>query len=604
MARPFAAPLEFFIPNESLRQNNSRHPKSCTVPTVKRLASTLAPLGCFALLLPACEQSLAGSDPSAPSGDGDVAGDGDKVGDGDSVGDGDGVIVGDGDTNVPSDASCEQTGLNVGANVFARLSRVEYQQTVQDLFQLPVPPEIELIPADIDRHGFTSFAELQTVTAQHLKAYLDTAGLLFDDLLAESSRFNAVVGCVPGETECLSGFISRFGRLAFRRTLTTEELTALTTAAQTNAVDAEDQIRYAVEALLASPHFLYRVEVGNQPEGLSTLTPEELASKLSFTLFGRGPSATLLDRAEAGELSTADGLISVAREMLNDPKSESFYQAFFRQWLGYGQLRAPIEPPADWSDALMPDMVEETDTLISEHAWVPGKNLWDILTANHTTVTPALASFYGLSTDPSGYAEFSAGSPRENSGILGHASILSQKTDGDKISVRGNWLRSTFLCEDLEIPAAIADALGEQLVGLTSTQIIEKRNSEQPCMNCHSVIDPIGVGLAQFDATGRFDASVDLSMYPVEPGFPDAPDPQFRSLAELTSKLRELPQTNGCLTESAFIYAYGRDATGEDACTFEGATNGFIGEGGSFASLIFNLVVSDGFRLRRAPSAL
>jgi hypothetical protein len=346
------------------------------------------------------------------------------------------------------------------------------------------------------------------------------------------------------------------------------------------------------------------VEVGDDPEGLSTLTPEELASKLSFTLWGRGPSSALLDRAAAGEFATADGFIQVAREMLNDPKSESFYEAFFRQWLGYGKLRRPIEPPADWSDDLMPDMVHETDTLIAEHAWVPGKNFWDILTANHTTVTSPLASFYGISADTAGYAEFGAGSPRENSGILGHASILSQKTDGDKISVRGNWLRSTFLCENLEIPAAIADALGEQLVGLTSTQIIEKRNSEQPCMNCHAVIDPIGVGLAQFDATGRFDAAIDLSTYPIEPGFPDAPDPQFLSLAELAAKLRELPETNGCLTESAFIYAYGREMLGEDACVFEGATNAFIGEGGSFASLIFNLVVSDAFRLRRARGAL
>lgn len=575
------------------------------VSLVIRLASTLTALGSFVFLLASCEPDPPGTDPPASTGDGDATGDGDTLGDGDVMGgDGEGGVVGDGDTSVPHDASCELSGINAGANVFARLSRVEYQLTLQDLFHLPAPPAIELIPEDIDRHGFTSFAELQTVTAQHLKAYLDTAGLLFDELVAESSRFNAVVGCVPGDADCLSDFIKRFGRLAFRRTLTAEEVSVLASAAETNAENATDQIRYAVEALLASPHFLYRVEVGDQPEGLSTLTGEELASKLSFTLLGRGPSAALLDRAAAGELDTADGIILVAREMLNDPKAERFYQNFFRQWLGYGQQRRPIEPPADWSDDLMPDMVQETDALIAEHAWVPGKNFWDILTANHTTVTTALASFYGLQTDAAGYAEFAPGSPRENSGVLGHASVLSQKTDGDKISVRGNWLRSTFLCEDLEIPAAVADALGEQLVGLTSTQIIEKRNSEQPCMNCHSAIDPIGVGLSQFDATGRFDASVDPSSYPIDPGFPDAPDPQFLSLGELTSKLRELPTINACLTESAFIYAYGRHASGEDACTFEGATNGFAGEGGSFASLIFNLVVTDGFRLRRAPSAL
>lgn len=517
-----------------------------------------------------------------------------------TAGDGDGDLYEDG--MIPDDAACKDVGTNVGANVLRRLSRVEYRLTLQDLFQLDAPPAADLVPNDVEQEGFTTFSDVQPITPQNLRAYLDTATAMFEALEADPARYDSVVGCDATEGDCLANFTSSFGRLAFRRPLTPDELDALTTAATENATDAADRIRYVTEALLVSPHFLFRVEVGDSMEGLSTLSPSELASKLSFTVWGRAPSASLLDRAEDGELSTSEGFVAVAEEMLSDPKAQAYYEDFFRQWLGYAQLRPPIEPSEDWSDDLMPEMMAETDALLEEYAWTPGEDFFDSLTANHTTVAPLLASFYGISPDANGRYEFSGTEPRASSGILGHASILSQKTDGDKVSVRGNWVRGTFLCQDLEIPQAIAETLGDELIGLTSIQIIEKRNTEAQCAGCHGAIDPIGVGLAQFDAAGRFDPNVDLSTYPVQAGFPDAEDPSFSSLGELASKLREMPELAACLTEQLFIYAHGRHAEGEDACAFEGATEHFTDDGNSFSSLLRGLVLSDGFRLRRAPT--
>lgn len=518
----------------------------------------------------------------------------------DETGDGDATLYPDGDA--PDDATCEEVGSNVGANVLRRLTRVEYQLTVQDLFQLPSPSPVALVPEDVEKEGFTSFSEVQQIEVGHIRAYLDTAAELFSDLVTDSARLSSVVGCEPGEANCLADFVSRFGRLAYRRALTTEESSALVAAASASATDATEQIGFAVEALLASPHFLFRVEVGDSPEGLSNLEPLELASKLSFTLWGRAPSAALLDRADAGELDTAEGLRTIALEMLGDERAQEYFGSFFQQWLGYSKLRAPIEPPADWSDALMGDMVAETDTLLAEFAWTPGQDLFASLTANHTTVSPALASFYGITAYASGMYTFSGDEPRADAGILGHASLLSQKSDGDKISVRGNWVRKTFLCEELEIPQAIADSLGEELVGLTSIQIIEKRNTQSQCAGCHSIIDPIGVGLAQFDTTGRFDETVDLAEYPIAPGFPEAPEPNFASLGELAQKVQAMPELAECLTERVFVYTQGRHATGSDACTTEGATDTFSGSGNGFAKMLEGLILTDTFRLRRAPS--
>ncbi len=508
------------------------------------------------------------------------------------------------DGDVPQDASCEDVGVSVGAGVMRRLSRIEYQLTLQDLFALPEPPPIDLVPEDIDQEGFTSFADVQSVTAQHLRAYLDTASALADDLEGDPERFAQVVGCDPSDANCLAEFVKRFGRLAFRRDLSDEESQELTAAAVTYAGDVNDQIRYAMEAILVSPHFLFRVEIGDKPEGLATLSAEELAAKLSFTLWGRGPSAALLQRAEAGELSTPDGLAQVAQEMIRDRRTEEYYQQFFRQWLGYSILRPPIEPPEDWSDELMPQMTAETDALVGRYAWTDGEDLFGALTANETTLSPGLAEFYGIVPDADGVVTFPDGHPRAGAGLLAHASILSQKTDGDKVSVRGNWLRKTFICEELHIPPNLAEVLGDQLVGLTSIEIIEQRNTQPACANCHSAIDPIGVGLAQFDATGRFDESVDLSVYPVAPGFPDAEDPYFGSMAELAAKLQGMPQLAECLSERVFVYAHGRHAGGEDSCSAEAAVRQFSDDGHSFPSLLLGLVTADGFRLRRAPLAL
>src|SRR5690606_6440500 len=104
--------------------------------------------------------------------------------------------------------------------------------------------------------------------------------------------------------------------------------------------------------------------------------------------------------------------------------------------------------------ALMPAMQAETDAFLAEFAWGAGADFFGALTANHTFVSPALADYYGLPRPGAdGRVEFPSGDPRENTGLLTHGSVLSAKSDGDSVALRGNWLRSTFLCEQLHIDA-------------------------------------------------------------------------------------------------------------------------------------------------------
>lgn len=581
------------------------------------LASVLALSGCTGEIgssgAPAAAESDSGSGSGSDTAGSNTTGSSTTAGDptsgnntsttGGGGGSGEVQEGGEGAGEVITGTSCEDAGVDAAPSVLRRLTRIEYQLTLQDLLALAEPPNVDAVPGDVAQEGFTAYAELHTISATLLRTYLEVAQEQANLLLQDSDRLEQVVGCELATDGCLDSFVSEFGELAYRRPLEADEVTNITTRAVEVGLDTEDQFRYALEVILSSPNFLYRVELGDAPEGLSNLSAREVASRLSFAAWGRAPSAELLNRADSGELDTPEGLQTVAVEMLSDPRAEVFFKTFFREWLNYDEMKAPKEPPQDWTAQLMPAMQEETDAFLAEFAWTAGSDFFGALTANHTFVSPELADYYGLpAPGVDGRVEFPAGDPRENTGLLSHASVLSAKSDGDSVALRGNWLRSTFLCEQLYIDAEQLDAIGEELVGLTRMEIIAERNTRVQCKTCHSAIDPIGVGFEQFDASGRFDDSVDLSTYPVAPAFPDAEDTSFDSIAQLGQKIAGMPEAAACLSSRVFLYAHGRDPAAEDACAVEQSTKEFIGNQHSFSSMLLGLIEAPAFRLRRAPA--
>ena len=396
----------------------------------------------------------------------------------------------------------------------------------------------------------------------------------------------------------------RFGELAFRRPLERSEIDALVTKARAVGLSQIDQFQFALEVLLSSSNFLYRAELGDKSEGLSTLAPHELAARLSFAVWGRGPSRELMQEAKGGGLDSRAARLARARSMLGDPRAREFLSAFFAQWLHFEELRAPTVKPADWSDTLLAEMREETTRVIGDFAFGEGQDFLGALSANYTYVSPTLAKFYGLKSPSAGFqrVEFTPGHPREGSGLLTHAALLSAKSDGDPVAVRGNWLKKTFLCESLELPAGLLDSLGDELVGLTRIQIIAKRNEQAACKGCHAQIDPIGIGFAQFDATGRFDPKVKLSDYPLAPALPGADAAGFHSIAELSAQLSAREQLTSCLARRVFLYTAGRDPVSEDSCSVDAAAREFSAQKRGFLALVEGLVEADEFRLRRAPT--
>lgn len=498
--------------------------------------------------------------------------------------------------------SCAAAAPTVGPAPLRRLSRVEYQQTLQQLFQRREAPDVTEVPQDAEHEGFTSYAELQTLSAQHLRAYLQIASSLTTELLADPGRRAAVIGCPLEQDGCLGAFVSRFARLAYRRPVTTQEVDTLVTAAQVDAADSSEPFAFVLEAMLISPNFLFRVELGSGGE-TATLSSHEIASRLSFAAQGVAPSAELLERAEQGKLDSAQDRAQWAQVLADDPATHAYLAHFFAEWLGFADPPAPREPPGDWSEALLPDIAAETTEAVSAVAWAGG-DFFDLLTSNQTWLTPRLASFYDLpAVEEAGWVTIPEAHPRAHSGVLTHASLIGAKGDGERIAKRGNWLRRTFMCQNLTIPPAVAETFGERLAGLTRTQIVQERNRDAACSGCHAQIDPIGIGFEAFDDTGRYAGEVDLSAFGLTPALPGVEAPAFTRIADLAEKLRSMPALADCLTERVFLFLYGREPTPADQCAVARAAGAFRGSGHDFRVLLQTLLSAPEFTLRRAPAS-
>jgi hypothetical protein len=498
-------------------------------------------------------------------------------------------------------AACD-TSLSPSPSTFKRLSRIEYSNSIKDLLQLPQAPNVSAIPNDPSVYNFQTIASVQSVQASHISGYMAVATEQAEALMNAADRRDKIIGCDYSRAGCLESFIPRFGRLAYRRPLEATEVERLRSfvTGQTNAL--RDQFVLAFQVFLTSPNFVFRVEVGNNPAGISKLNDYELASRLAFALWGQGPTADLLDKAASGALANVEGLRKVAGDMLKDPRAKDNMTHFFEQWLATNLINTPVEKPKNWYTNIIADMQAETNTLLSDYVW-QNKNFLNVLTENTTYLTPSLADYYGVSR-PSAAGQaitLPSSDPRAHTGILGHAANLFAKSDGDLLAKRGNWLRGTFLCKELHLPNGITDIINGKFAGFTAMEIITERNRDPSCERCHSQIDPIGLVFAPFDRSGRFDANVRMADYPIQPGLPDRPGASVANIQDLARELAQMPEVGQCLADRLFLYTRNHVPEQGDHCAVNKASDNFRSSGNQFTALLLALVEDASFRNRVAP---
>lgn len=459
--------------------------------------------------------------------------------------------------------------------------------------------------------GFETHASAGVATSVHVSAWLEAAQTVAAQVAALPARFAPCLG----QADCPAQFLADFGRRAFRRTLTAAEVTRYTELWRAQADDTQG-LAATVEALLSSPNFLYRSELGEaQPDGTFRLTADELAGALSYGFWATMPDDELLTAAAAGALSTPEGLEREARRLLADPRARDQIGEFALQWLGIDALstktrRADLYPA--WDEALARSMVEESRRFVESAVFEPDAGFDTLIRGDYTFVNDRLAALYGLpGTFGAAFERTSlaglANGPR--AGVLGHASVLAATAHSDQTSPirRGLFVRERLLCTIFGTPPADAGGVPEVDPSATTRERFRQHTAEARCAACHRYIDDLGFGFERFDAIGAYreaeagqpiDARGNLN--DVE-GLGTGTDAHFETLPALAGVLAESERARDCFATQIWRYQRGRLETPADACDLGDVQARFRAAGGDLRSLLVGVVLTPAFSWRRDP---
>jgi hypothetical protein len=396
--------------------------------------------------------------------------------------------------------------------------------------------------------------------------------------------------CTPGapsqEASCARTIVTTLARRAYRGLSTREQVQELMTFYETARAAGggfDDGIELALRRLLVSPEFLYRIEDAATPRAAASrgqqgggakaeagearrISDHELASRLSFFLWSSIPDDTLLDLADRGTLATPAVLAQQVRRMLADPRAETLTTSFASQWLlvrNVATVRPGENYALNWDETLRRSMQRETELFI-DSIIRDNRPAIELLTASYTFLNERLARHYQITNVQGSHfrrVALPADSPRR--GLLGHGSILTVTSPAIRTSpvIRGKWILNNILGAPPPDPPADVPALSEQRTQTKAPTMRERmaqHRNNPSCSACHTMIDPAGFALENFDATGKWRV-VDESFNPIDASGALPDGRKFDGVAELRAALSARPERFvHTLTEKLLTYALGR----------------------------------------------
>jgi hypothetical protein len=573
------------------------------MPNFDRLPLTLAAL----LLAAGCSHG-----PSADGDDADgstAAGETDDAPGPETDGDSEDAPGTDTDADAPPVDNCEDVGLSVGPSPLRRLSRVEIAHTIADILGPDLPVDAAM-PSDETAYGYDANS-VKLATPEDVELMVAFAEQVAD--AAVEQHGDALFPCDVAETPCVDGFLADVGARLYRRPLLAEERDALVAMYEQNrdAYNPRRAVKLMLQAMLASPNFLYLVEVGEPAEpgaAAAPLTGHELAARLSYFLWNSAPDDALRAAAESGELSTLAGLEAQARRLLDDPRAERTVAGFVEQWLGLRGVPDVTKQAAaypEWTPALGEAMLAETRRFAADVVFAGDARLSTLLTRPTTTIGPDLAALYGVPW-PEGLEEPLAElelDPAQRAGILTHASVLTRTAHADEGSWvhRGLVVRDRMLCQPMPPPPKDVP-----MSDLNNPD----RVTDPACKGCHVLMDPLGQGSDNYDAIGRYAALLDgadplgRARGEVIASGDAAVDGEFFGAVDLSARLADSPVVSDCVTTHWFRYAHKRGEHGDDRCGLRDLRARFAASGGDMRELLVEIALSDAFRhIRPDPGA-
>jgi hypothetical protein len=500
-------------------------------------------------------------------------------------------------TSLPAESTC--TSASPGPRVLRRLTASEFAASIGDLFGDRAGAPVAQVFNDSRVLGFTvdsSTLRVQDLNADQLMTNAEAVASW-----AVSSKLQQLqqLTCSTHDESCAKVFVQKFGRRAFRTNIGDNDPRIATYSklfmAESTFADGAASV---ISAMLQSPYFLYRSELGTPSSsgGNVTLTPYEVASSLSYLLTGTAPDDTLLQAADAVPAGNGDALTKMVDEQaarllapVNGELSGAAQDAlmgFMSGWLGLDRLYTNVKDDKvqPLSDAQRADMAMETRKFILD-IWgaATGNTVGDLFSANHSFWNQSLAGYYGVTVDglSDSFSRVTLPSGRDG-GLLGQASILIgyARADLSSPTQRGHLVRSRLLCQDVPPPPAGLDTKFTVSTTFKTTreQYLQSHAApdHQPCYGCHVLMDPIGVAFEHYDAFGHYRT--------MENGVPiDATGTIYQASATdgdvnvdglsgpqgLQTYLAGSEGLRTCLVRYWSYYAFGTAGWAQDACTYD-----------------------------------
>ena len=577
-----------------------RHPISLAVPTVG-----------MAVLLALASACYAGADASEDADSTPSAGPGATATDDDgtpttSAGD---DTMGD-DTGAPAEFDPAPVRLRL---LLAR----HYQNSIRDLLGEPAAA-LAAPPIDTAINGFEAIAAAQVaLTDSAVDVYEKSARAVAAEAMKDTVRIAGLLGCQPtgpDDDACHRSFVTTFGRLIWRRPLATEEIDRYTAVAQDAALQFADfnaGVEAAIFTFLQSPYFLYQVEVGepdpNAPEERA-LTSIEMATRLSYFLLDTTPTAELLTIAENGGLGTPDEVRAVAEVMVEAPGARLALGSFYAEVLKLRTIEALAKDPniyPQFSPALAVAMRQETLALVDDVAFTADSDFRDILDAPYTFVNGPLAALYGLIPDPNALGDqwqrFDLPVEGKRGGILGQSAFLASFSHISSTSptLRGKFVREALMCMGMPPPPPdVVTKLPEGAEYKTMRDRLAQHLNE-PCVGCHALMDPIGLGLENFDGIGIFRTVENGVVLDTSETIATLGD--FDGARELGTLLRDSPDVTECMVRNLFRHATGHLELKGERPALDDLDLAFADAGYRMKDLLVELVASPAFLRVGAP---
>jgi hypothetical protein len=495
-----------------------------------------------------------------------------------------------------------------------RLTHSQYNNTVRDLLGDLSRPASRF-PKEDFIHGFTNQVAGQGISPLQAEAYSEAA-----ERLAQAAFRGAgpqeLLPRVPRhatDPDAAFAFIREFGQKAFRRPLIDEEKHLYGNLLLTEAERTGTFIggaRLVIEAMLQSPHFLYRIERGPS----SPYRQYEIASRLSYLLWDTLPDNQLFLAAEQGKLNAAADVEAVARQMLTDPRAQTAFDEFLAQWMRFDRVLAATRDRRrfpSFSEDIAIAMTEETRRLFRHLVWTD-QNFLEFFTADYTFVSGALAELYGLPTPSEEFTRVSYPEDSGRAGVLGHGSLLllTSKPAETSPTSRGLFIRNQFLAQEVPPPPPGTSTELPEIAedrAMTNRDRLATHLNNESCASCHRLIDPIGFGFEHYDAVGAYSKKIALRFgtrnnartVELEPDtsayIQGIADSEFASPKELGKILAENEATHRCIVKQLFRYAFGRQETNNDRPVIDSLLADFRDSGFQFRELIVSLVTSELF---------